>query len=163
MYKCSCGFESLSRWAYSIHFRYNKGPEHRRIGWVDETTGEVRTVPPSRIRQRKKEEQETPYQLTPKTPEGTYEPKPSRLTTTETKLTTKFEEAAVLTFVPRRFEVNSQLFAQAKLVTEREWGWPVLSPGDWLDTYLYFTMKQRGIILGAYQVVEEKEVRSGSS
>ena len=63
------------------------------------------------------------------------------------------DEAALIVVSPRRFELSSALFWQAKKVTEVFWKWPVLSEGDWLDTFLYHAMKQRGYILGAVQYV----------
>ena len=68
--------------------------------------------------------------------------------------TTNLEEAAIIAISPRRFELSSSLFWLAMEVTRREWNWPELSPQDWLDTYLYETMKQRGIILGSYMKVD---------
>ena len=67
--------------------------------------------------------------------------------------TTNIAEAAIIAISPRRFEFSCSLLWQAMEVTRREWNWPELSPGDWIDTFLYYTMKQRGIILGGYQVV----------
>ena len=42
-------------------------------------------------------------------------------------------------------------------VTRREWGWNELSPSDWLDTFLYETMKQHGIILGSYVKLDRRK------
>ena len=72
------------------------------------------------------------------------------------------EEASIITITPRRFETTSALIWQAKLVTELEWGWPKFPMQDWLDTLLYITFKQRGILLGGY-VVLDRELRSGGN
>ena len=59
-------------------------------------------------------------------------------------------EASIVAIVPRRLEVNSVLLLVAKKVTEREWGWPEMEVGIWLDNFLYHTMRQHGIIIGSY-------------
>ena len=71
------------------------------------------------------------------------------------KITTTLEGAEVVAFIPRKFEMHSILLWQAKEAAEREWNWPKMEPEDFLDTYLHESFKQRGIILGAYKVVEE--------
>ena len=71
------------------------------------------------------------------------------------KFAATLEEAASVLIAPNQFTTSSTLIWQAKLVTEKEWGWPEMPLGDWLDTYLWFTMKQRGVILGGY-IVEAK-------
>ncbi len=70
------------------------------------------------------------------------------------KTTTVIEEASIFANVPKKMEFTSVLLPLAKHVCEKEWHWPVLSLGDFVDTFLYETMKQRGIILSAYQVVK---------
>jgi len=77
------------------------------------------------------------------------------------KTTADLEEAAIIAISPRRFELTSSLLWQAMEVTRREWGWNELSPGDWLDTYLYETMRQRGILLGGYVKLERRSDGSG--
>ncbi len=62
-------------------------------------------------------------------------------------------EANVLAIIPKSFTVNSLLLQVAKKVTEEEWHWPVMDMGDWIDTYLFWTMKQRGVVIGSYQMV----------
>ena len=69
------------------------------------------------------------------------------------------EEASIITITPRRFETTSALLWQAKMVTEYEWHWPKLSMQDWLDTFLYYAFKQRGIILGGYVVMSKQQPR----
>lgn len=95
-----------------------------------------------------------------KTPEGTTSPEGTQgKATTSAKRAAPvaparvLDEATTVIVSPRRFEIDSVLLWQAKAVTEREWNWPQLSPGDWLDTFLYHMMRAHGIILGAYQVV----------
>lgn len=87
-----------------------------------------------------------PEQPTPKAPGALAPGKVGKGTAT-------LAEANVVAFVPRRLEVSSLLLMVAKEVTEREWGWPEMQVGDWLDTYLYWTLRQRGIVVGAYQVI----------
>jgi len=74
-----------------------------------------------------------------------------------TKTVSTIGEANIVTIIPRSFTTSSHLIWQAKTVTEREWGWPQMEPGDWLDTYLFMTMKQRGITLGGYTIEERKK------
>jgi len=62
-------------------------------------------------------------------------------------------EANVLAIIPKSFTVNSLLLQVAKKVTEEEWHWPAMDMGDWIDTYLFWTMKQRGVVIGSYQMV----------
>lgn len=69
------------------------------------------------------------------------------------RTTPNLADAVSVTIVPKTMTINSTLFQIAKVVTEREWNWPEMEPGDWLDTYLYETMKQRGVTIGAYHVV----------
>ena len=73
------------------------------------------------------------------------------------KTTASLEEAAIITISPRRYELSSSLIWLAMKVARREWGWNELSPSDWLDTYLYETLKQRGIILGSYMKLDRRE------
>ena len=82
------------------------------------------------------------------------EPPPAKPKREKIAQTITLEEANVIAFVPKELRTTSTLLQMAKVVTEREWGWPVLEIGDWIDTYLFYTMKQRGIILGGYQVIE---------
>ncbi|GEM_PF-2824305 len=70
------------------------------------------------------------------------------------------EDAALLVITPRRFEFNSTFVWQAQAVTEREWGWKHTDNiGDWLDTYLWWSMKKFGIVLGGYVVLNRSENR----
>lgn len=66
----------------------------------------------------------------------------------------RFEDSALLVVSPQRFEVNSMILWQAKAITEREWGWPSMTPGDWLDTFIFMLMKKFGIVMGGYIVHE---------
>ena len=76
---------------------------------------------------------------------------------------TSIEEANTVVVNPRRFEMSSLLLWQAKLATEREWGWPVYPPGDWLDTFLFNAFKKFGIVLGGYVVVKDEEDKHASA
>lgn len=78
------------------------------------------------------------------------------------RFTTTLAEASMVAFVPKELRTTSTLLQIAKAVTEREWSWPEMEIGDWLDTYLFHTMKQRGIILGGYQVLTKEEADAGS-
>lgn len=67
--------------------------------------------------------------------------------------TTNLDDASLVTISPKQFTMTSSLLWQAREAAIREWGWdPSISPEDFLDTYLYVSFKQRGIILGGYQV-----------
>lgn len=86
----------------------------------------------------------------------------SRAKTTVMPKASSLSEAATLFIIPRKFEMSSLLLWQAMEVAINEWGWPRdITPEDFLDTYLYQTMKQRGIILGAYKVVDEEKGQIG--
>lgn len=64
------------------------------------------------------------------------------------------EDASIVAIAPRRFEMTSTILWQARAAAIREWHWPAdISPEDFLDTYLFISFKQRGILLGAYQVI----------
>lgn len=83
--------------------------------------------------------------------------KPSEYQTKHSaKTALSFDEASVVAFIPKEFKANSLLLSVAKAVTEKEWLWPRLDIGDWLDSYLYYTMLQRGIVLGSYTVLDKK-------
>ena len=71
------------------------------------------------------------------------------------KPTTNLADAAILTVSPQTFTMSPTLIWQAREAAIREWGWdPNLSPEDFLDTYLYISFKQRGILLGGYRVID---------
>ncbi len=70
------------------------------------------------------------------------------------------EDAAILGFTPRRFEVNSTLLWQAKYVCEHEWGWPEMDMGDWLDTFMFYAFKRFGVVLMGYVVENPKAMQS---
>jgi len=76
---------------------------------------------------------------------------------------TNVAEANIIRIVPKVFTVNSLLLQVAQKVCETEWGWPEMEMGDFIDTYFYFTMKQRGILLGAYQKLEKQGGNHGGS
>ena len=70
--------------------------------------------------------------------------------------TANLAQASFLTISPKQFTMTSTLLWQAREAAIREWGWdPNITPEDFLDTYLYVSFKQQGIILGAYQVVDK--------
>ena len=74
-----------------------------------------------------------------------------------TALTQVVEEANTFAVVPKRYEFASSLLWNAKAATEREWNWPELDLGDWLDTFLYEMMKRCGVMLRGYYVVNGKQ------
>lgn len=78
------------------------------------------------------------------------------------KVTDNPEEASVFVFTPRKYEINSIIPLIAKHVCETEWNWPKMSMTDFLDTYFFYTMKQRGIVIGAYQKIEDEKGKTGS-
>jgi hypothetical protein len=67
------------------------------------------------------------------------------------------QESAFVSVLPRHFQMTSALLCSAMCVTEREWGWPEMEAGEWLDNYLYHSMKRFGYVLGAYRVVRPRE------
>ena len=71
--------------------------------------------------------------------------------------TTNPSEASLVTITPKQFTMSSDILWQARRAAIKEWGWdPNISLEDFLDTYLYISFKQRGIILGGYRVVDEE-------
>ncbi len=71
------------------------------------------------------------------------------------KPTTNLADAAILTVTPQTFTMSPTLIWQAREAAIREWGWdPAITPEDFLDTHLYYSFKQRGIVLGGYQVTD---------
>lgn len=73
------------------------------------------------------------------------------------------QESISIAITPRRFEMSSTLLWQALNAAVQEWNWPKdMSPEDFLDTYLYYSFKQRGILLGGYQVLEERKNGDGN-
>ncbi len=69
-------------------------------------------------------------------------------------------DANSLQIVPTTHQFSSTILFLAKRYTEVEWNWPEMSVGDWLDTYIYNTLKQRGVTLG-YSVREESNENGG--
>ncbi len=61
------------------------------------------------------------------------------------------EVATFFRVVPQSFTISSQLLQICKALCEQEWGWPQMSMQDFLDTFLYMAMEQRGYIIGAWQ------------
>ncbi len=83
----------------------------------------------------------------------------SKATTSPVK-TADIGEAVSVMIAPKRFEMESTLLWQAREVAIREWDWPTdISPGDFLDTYLFESFKQRGVMLGAYQIEDRNRGR----
>ena len=73
------------------------------------------------------------------------------------------QESISVAITPRRFEMSSTLIWQALAAAIREWNWPKdITPEDFLDTYLYHSFKQRGILLGGYQVLETEKNRGNT-
>lgn len=63
-------------------------------------------------------------------------------------------EAVLVNIAPKAFTMSSTNLWAARRATIEQWGWPADDPMDvWLDRYLEETMRQHGIILGAYAVV----------
>lgn len=72
------------------------------------------------------------------------------------KTTEDLGEAVSVIISPKVFQMSSALLWQAREAAIREWGWPAdISPEDFVDTFLYLSFKQVGIVLGTYQVVEK--------
>lgn len=76
----------------------------------------------------------------------------------KSKVTENIAEAVSIFIAPKTFQMSSVLLWQAREAAIREWNWPAdISPEDFLDTYLYNSYLQRGICLGAYQVLDKKD------
>ena len=70
------------------------------------------------------------------------------------KFTSNIGEAVSLSIAPRAFTMDSSLVWAAMEAAKREWKWPInMTPQQFLDTYLYESFKQRGLLLGAYQIL----------
>jgi len=66
-------------------------------------------------------------------------------------------EAALVCISPKVFETSSTLLWLAREAAIKHWGWSEdITPEDFLDTYLYFSFKQYGIILGSYMVADNQ-------
>ena len=79
------------------------------------------------------------------------------------KSASTLDDAVSVTITPKTFTMSSILLWQAREAAIREWNWPAdITPEDFLDTYLFESFKQRGIILGGYQVIDRKKCDSGS-
>lgn len=75
-------------------------------------------------------------------------------------------EANAIVIVPKVMQVSSSLLPVAMAVTEQEWNWPKMSVDDWLDTYLYHTLRANGIVIGAWHKISDDgavEVRTGGN
>jgi len=70
-----------------------------------------------------------------------------------TKVATSAETASFFSIVPKTFSFSAMLLQMTKRICETEWGWPEMDMGDFLDTYLFWTMKQRGVEMGGYQIL----------
>ena len=70
------------------------------------------------------------------------------------KLTGNISEAVSVSISPRTFNMDSSLLWSAMEAAKREWHWPAnMTPQQFLDTYLYESFRQRGLLLGGYQVL----------
>ena len=92
-------------------------------------------------------------------------PNPTKTSSKPTKTTTQPKvyqthdpsEAQTYQIVPRAFTMSSTMLWMAKRAAVSEWGWdPELTMEDFLDTYLYISFKQRGIVLGGYTVTDQE-------
>ncbi|MFA5187678.1 MAG: hypothetical protein WC551_14450 [Patescibacteria group bacterium] len=88
--------------------------------------------------------------------EAALSPTPEKLDkATVTKVATNAETASFFSVVPKTFAFSSMLLQMTKKICETEWAWPEMDMGDFLDTYLFWTMQQRGVIIGGYQMVSK--------
>ena len=77
-------------------------------------------------------------------------------------LTTQFEGAAYLQIQPRTFTMTSTIIWQAQEAAINVWGWPEdMTVEQFLNTFIYIAFKQRGILLGGYQVIKSTEDGDG--
>ncbi len=61
---------------------------------------------------------------------------------------------------PLSAALGSQIFWRVKVIVERDWGCPALAPADFLDTYVFRSMQQRGFPVGESCVVEQTKIIS---
>lgn len=70
------------------------------------------------------------------------------------KVATTLAEAQTLTIYPKSFTMSSTLVWQAREAAIRELGWPAdITAEDFLDSWLFLSMKAQGILLGGYQLI----------
>lgn len=70
---------------------------------------------------------------------------------------TAVDPIANLIVSPQRpFTVNSTLIWFAKQIAEREWGWPEYEIGDFIDTFLYYSLRNSGYNILAYEKIPTK-------
>ena len=76
------------------------------------------------------------------------------VTPTGAKLTNNISEAVSLSITPKAFTMNSSLLWAAMEAVKREWHWPAnMTPEQFLDTFLYESLKQRGLLISSYTVL----------
>jgi len=79
---------------------------------------------------------------------------PVGVSTTGAKLAGNLNEAVSVSISPRTFVMDSSLIWAAMEAAIREWHWPKnMTPAQFIDTYLFESYKQRGLLLGAYTVM----------
>ena len=88
-------------------------------------------------------------------PQPQAQKKPTSVTTVAgAKFTSNIGEAVSLSITPRAFTMDSSMVWAAMEAAKREWHWPAnMTPQEFLDTYLFLSYKQRGLLLGAYTVL----------
>jgi len=101
-YKCKCGYSEENKGVFLAHFRHNKGDGHKSQGYADLETGELRTLPPSKVKVKEAASTSPPGQ---------------------THAAATIAEAQTLAIYPKRFGMSSVLLWQAREAAIREWGW----------------------------------------
>lgn len=136
MYKCKCGFESSNHEEYKKHMmkaRWEPG-QHGTVGGPVHQQGE----------RAKASETKAAPRVDPKA---------------KAVRTDAVADAVRIRVIPREFILDvGNIFWRAMQVAINEWHWPQdISPQDFLDTYLYVTLKHFDIILDGYERAEEHE------
>jgi len=156
-YGCQCGFITDKLRAFRQHFWHlgkQEPGKHKSIGRVNMLTGEV-TMPPYLER--------TPEQiaLTKQGKRGDGKTAPGKIEQ-PARTTDILANAQELRFVPRIYTVDySPIIRGAQEAATRVWGWrPEMPLGNFLDTVIYTFFKEHGIILAAYIVEDETEIKS---
>ena len=77
--------------------------------------------------------------------------------------TGELDFGSYLSVVPKAFTTTSALLWQAKKVCEEFWEWPVMEPGEWLDTYILVTMRKMGVGLATAVFLRPEALGNGET
>jgi len=77
------------------------------------------------------------------------------------RVTGDVNQAAFIVVTPKEFRTQSSLIWRAQRVSEIIWGWPRMEPGDFIDTYLYYSFRQFGVGLDDFYLLEDRKDGEG--